>query len=339
MLVALLLQTSLVVQPMYLDETPPALRTARHIVIADDPGVDAARARESALRKAGEVVSRLRDGTDFESIVRQQAGEEAVRNGAILGTFAEGMLAPELDRFLFAAEIGAISAPIAAERGVTILQRVDTYAAVRQILVRGQDDAARQRAQALLERVRGGGDFAVIAREHSEDAESAARGGQFAIYERGPRDTLVKAAAFRLSVGETAGPIASPLGWHVIQRVAESDVDATLRENSFVRLRGILVRFDTATGGNVATDRNQAAAKTLADEISERLTAGEDMAVLAALFDEDVGGRERRGDLGWIYRHAPSLPAALRQAALLPVGGTTKPGSSPVGYLILRREK
>ncbi|MFN0244208.1 MAG: peptidylprolyl isomerase [Planctomycetota bacterium] len=339
MLVALLLQTSLVARPMYLDDAPPELRTARHIVIADEPGGDAARARESTLRTAAEIESRLRDGAEFETIVRRHAGDDAARHGAILGTFARGMLAPELDRFLFGAEIEAVSAPIALERGVTILQRVETYAAVRQILVRGQDDAARKRAQSLLERVRGGGDFAAIAREHSEDAESAARGGQFAIYERGPRDTLLKATAFRLSVGETAGPIASPLGWHVIQRVAESAVDAALRENSFVRVRGILIRFDSAGGGALATNRNQAAAKALADAISERITTGEDMAALAAEFDEDIGGRERRGDLGWIYRHAASLPAALRQAALLPVGGTTAPSTSPVGYLILRRER
>lgn len=336
MLVALLLQTSLVARPMYLDDAPPELRTARHIVIADEPGVDAARARESTLRKAAEIEARLRDGADFETIVRQHTGDDAARHGAILGTFARGMLAPDLDQFLFGAEIDAVSAPIALERGVTILQRVETYVAVRHILVRGQDEVARKRAQSLLERVRGGGDFAAIAREHSDDAESAARGGQFAIFERGPRDTLVKAAAFRLSVGETAGPIASPLGWHVLQRVAESDVAAALRENSFVRLRGILIRFETA---EFASNRDQAAAKALADALSERITAGEDMAALAAEFDEDVGGRERRGDLGWIYRHAASLPAALRQAALLPVGGTTAPGTSAVGYLILRREK
>jgi parvulin-like peptidyl-prolyl isomerase len=129
------------------------------------------------------------------------------------------------------------------------------------------------------------------------------------------------------------------LGWHILNRVPLAEVDAALAESNFVRLRGILIQFDTARGADPATAAVQSEAKRVADGIHRRLLANEDMRALAGEFDQDPGGRERQGDLGWLYRYAPNLPDALRRVFLMRPGDTTEPLLTPVGYLIVRRER
>src|SRR5262249_49412623 len=149
---------------------------------------------------------------------------------------------------------------------------------VLQILITGPegDASSEQRARAIWDELREGVDFARLARERSQDHESAARGGQYAIFERGTEDSLLKAAAFELAVGEASRPIRSPLGWHLLKRVEESAVDPQLRENNWARLRGILIRHASAQGAPPSMVRDEAQAQKLAQELAERVKKGED---------------------------------------------------------------
>jgi peptidyl-prolyl cis-trans isomerase D len=102
------------------------------------------------------------------------------------------------------------------------------------------EDEAKAKAEAALQRVRGGGDFAQVAREASEDSGTAARGGDLGLIAPGELVPELDRAIFRLTAGEVAGPIRSPFGFHVI-KVTEvtaptkrelKDVAATLRASS-----------------------------------------------------------------------------------------------------------
>lgn len=338
-----LLQVSLVARPMYVSDARPELRSARHILLmhvgAKDARADVARTREETLALAADLVARLRAGAGFETLAAEYSQDPDAQRGAVLGSFPPGMLAPELDKFLFSAAEGDISDPIANATGVHVLQRLETCAAVLHILVRGTGDESRARCSELVARLREGADFATLARERSEDEESARRGGQFAIYERGPRDTLLKAAAFHMGEGEILGPLESPLGWHVLKRVGVGDVDPALRERSFVRVRAILVQFDVAKGADPLRAPPQVQARATAQALWKRIHGGEDMRTVAREFNDDPGGRERAGDLGWIYRSQPGLPHVLQNACRMRVGELSEPTVSSVGYLILRREE
>jgi peptidyl-prolyl cis-trans isomerase SurA len=245
------------------------------------------------------------------------------------------MLVPALDAFLFSAELGAVSDPLVDDRGVHVLQRIESHAAVLQILVGGREDEARTRCDQIASRISNGEDFAKLARELSDDRESAARGGQFAIYERTVDDQLLKAAAFRSEIGDVSGPIQTPLGWHFLKRVPLDEVDPTFAEPTFVRLRGILLRVDERSDDR----EGRARARDLADRLYERLRSGEDMGKIAREFDQDPGGKERDGDLGWVHRNQPGLPRELKRACLLRIGDVSEPAPTAAGYLILRREK
>ena len=346
-LALLCVQTSLLARPLYLDEAPPELRSTRHLLLgftsARHPPPGTLRSRDEAQEFAAELARRARSGEDFAALVRSASQAPDAQSGGVLGTFARGMLEPRLDEFLFAAEPGAVSEPLETPAGWVLLQRIDTQAAVLQIRIDVKEPAgeaaARARLAQLLGQLSSGGDFAKLAREFSDEPESRARGGQFAIYERGAADQLLKQAAFELAIGQVSEPVRSPFGYHVLKRVAPAELDPALRESLWVRMRAILVQYDLAQGADTTKAPDQKRAREIADALLARIRKGEELQQVAAEFNDDPGGKQRKGDLGWIHRGAPNLVPALRQAALLPVGTIGDVQLTPFGYLIVRRER
>lgn len=341
-LLLLLEATSLLARPIHLEEAAPPLVSARHVLVRFD-GVEGAktpRSHDEALRIARDIVGHARAGQDFETLAERWSETPDAKTGAMLGTFVSGVLAPSFDAFLFAAHEGDVSEPIETPSGIHVLQRIETYAAVARILVSSERADSAERAKTLGEKLQKGADFAELARALSDDKESAARGGKFAIYERGTSDVLLKAAAFRAHIGEVIGPIATPpLGVNFLKRLPLDEIDAQFRENNMVRVRSILVQHDLANGSNQVTAPGMAKAKGIADGLYARLEKGEDFKALAHEFDDDHGGRARDGDLGWIHRGTPGLLDPLQKAFLLKVGEVLPPQPTPVGFVMLRRER
>ena len=75
--------------------------------------------------------------------------------------------------------------------------------------------AAKQRAAAAIERVRGGEPFTKVAEQVSDDAATASDGGDLGWIERGSLATEWEAIVFAMSKGEVRGPINGPHGLHV----------------------------------------------------------------------------------------------------------------------------
>ena len=76
--------------------------------------------------------------------------------------------------------------------------------------------AARKRAEALLAELRGGADFAALAKGRSDDPVSAARGGDRGYFSRGEMDQAFETAAFALTPGQTSGIVETRYGFEII---------------------------------------------------------------------------------------------------------------------------
>ena len=72
-------------------------------------------------------------------------------------------------------------------------------------------------AQKLLDSIKAGADFAVLAKANSEDPGSAVHGGDLGFVKRGVFYPQFEAAAFELTVNEISPVIESPVGYHIIQ--------------------------------------------------------------------------------------------------------------------------
>jgi peptidyl-prolyl cis-trans isomerase C len=98
---------------------------------------------------------------------------------------------------------------------------------VRHILIASLKDAkpeerekARARAEAVLQRLNKGEDFAKLASEVSEDQVSAPKGGELAPITPGKTNSEeFEKAAFALKNGETSGIVATSYGFHIIKMV------------------------------------------------------------------------------------------------------------------------
>lgn len=77
--------------------------------------------------------------------------------------------------------------------------------------------ATRQQLTSILERARGGEDFAELARKYSEDPETAPMGGDMGFFHRGQRVPAFEQAAFALKPGEISGIVETPFGVHIIR--------------------------------------------------------------------------------------------------------------------------
>jgi peptidyl-prolyl cis-trans isomerase C len=96
---------------------------------------------------------------------------------------------------------------------------------VRHILIASQNDAkpeekekARTRAEAVLQRLKKGEDFARLAGKVSEDQNSASKGGELAPITLGKTNSEeFEKAAFALKNDEISGVVATSYGFHIIK--------------------------------------------------------------------------------------------------------------------------
>jgi parvulin-like peptidyl-prolyl isomerase len=92
----------------------------------------------------------------------------------------------------------------------------------RHILVKTQDDA-----DAVLQQLQSGADFAQLAQSTSVDPGSKDKSGDLGWFPRGVMNKPFEDAAFALQAGELSGVVQSPSGYHLIQ-VLERDPNRAL---------------------------------------------------------------------------------------------------------------
>lgn len=89
---------------------------------------------------------------------------------------------------------------------------------VAHILFAKQDADAQKKAEAELTKLKGGADFAALAKSDSADTLSARNGGELDWFEPGVMDPAFDKAAFALAkVGDLSEPVQSQFGYHIIK--------------------------------------------------------------------------------------------------------------------------
>ncbi|CUT04096.1 peptidylprolyl isomerase [Candidatus Chrysopegis kryptomonas] len=81
------------------------------------------------------------------------------------------------------------------------------------------EQAVYQKAKAILDSIKAGGDFAYFARTYSEDRATANNGGDLGWVRRGMFVKEFEEAVFRLQEGQISDVVRTPFGYHIIQLV------------------------------------------------------------------------------------------------------------------------
>jgi len=210
--------------------------------------------------------------------------------------------------------------------------QVDAELNLAQILVtvpEGADTAtvaARQaRAEAALARVRGGENFAAVAREISEDGNKE-RGGEIGARPASRLPDVFVAAVRGLASGEISPTLLrSGAGFHVLKVIDRKDSGAL--QVTQTRARHILLRTSAQLSAEVA-------ARRLADyrrQIEQGKASFED---LARQYSED-GSAPAGGELGWSGpgTMVPEFEEAMNKLAL---GGVSGPVVSRFGVHLIQ---
>jgi peptidyl-prolyl cis-trans isomerase SurA len=203
---------------------------------------------------------------------------------------------------------------------------------IAQILVSVPDGAnvavvaeRRDRALGALRRVRGGEDFAVVAREISDDGNRA-KGGEIGMRaaDRLP-DVFVKVVR-PLKVGEIAPDVLrTGAGFHVLKLVDRREVGAFTVQQ--VHARHILLRPSAELTADAATRR--------LTQFKRDILAGKASFEQLARANSEDSSSEQGGDLGWSSpgQYVPEFEDAI---ARLDIGGISDPVTSRFGVHLIQ---
>lgn len=104
--------------------------------------------------------------------------------------------------------------------------------------------AAKKRATALLDQIKAGGDFAALAHKQSEDAGSAAQGGDLGYLAKGEMDDAFEKQAFALTPGQLSDVISTPYGFDIIKVTDHRGAGYAPLSEVEERIRSVLEKFE-----------------------------------------------------------------------------------------------
>ncbi|HRH56988.1 MAG TPA: peptidylprolyl isomerase [Chitinophagales bacterium] len=180
-----------------------------------------------------------------------------------------------------------------------------------------QQKAARDKAQGILDRIKKGENFELLANLYSEDIGSAQQGG---LLDWAPRGTYVKefeGAAFKLKPDEVSDLVETPFGYHIIQMLE--------RRGDMILVRHILTRPQS-------TSKDAEYAQNKLDSVRSDILNGK-----ISFFDavkeysqdaqsKNVGGSLLNNETGGTILEVNKIdPNLYLMVDTLPVGGITSP--------------
>lgn len=196
-------------------------------------------ASDSAAALASmEQLKRTFAQAENDSLFLAQYGSERTYGDAF---FTRGELDQALGELVFDnPEPGKILGPVIVGNLVHLVKIKDVRPAAdpavhaRHILVSFEADTDEEKAEslaearAILERLRGGADFAEVARTESDDPGSAALGGDLGWFGPGRMVEPFENASFGAEIGEVVGPIETQYGYHIIEVLNRSDQEVKI---------------------------------------------------------------------------------------------------------------
>jgi peptidyl-prolyl cis-trans isomerase SurA len=187
-----------------------------------------------------------------------------------------------------------------------------------------QIQAARQRADTIVAKLRAGADFTQTAIAES-DAPTALEGGDIGWRSAGQLPSLFVDPVKEMHPGDVHDPIRSPSGFHIIKLLEQRGDERHIVNQTHVR--HILLKTD-------AVHTNESI-KARLEQLESRLRSGEDFATLAKSNSQDTLSAAKGGDLGWV-NPGDLVPKFEEVMDNTPPGQISQPFETEFGWHILQ---
>jgi len=195
---------------------------------------------QAAEQHATVVLGRLRAGADFAKTAIAESDGQTALDGGDIGWRSIGQMPSLFVEQVQKMEAGEISDLIRSPGGFHIImvrekqgdeRYIITQTRVRHILIKPDalqsGDEVKIRMQQLEKRIRGGDDFAVLAKSHSQDTLSAAKGGDLGWVNPGDLVPRFEEVMGGLKADQLSQPFETQFGWHLVQVMERREHDNT----------------------------------------------------------------------------------------------------------------
>ncbi|WP_163712046.1 peptidylprolyl isomerase [Mangrovibacterium lignilyticum] len=193
---------------------------------------------DSVYNQCLKLRQQLLDGADFGEMARSYSDDPSVvKNNGLLGYFAGFQMVPEFDEAAFQLKPGEVSMPIRTKFGYHLILVHDKRPSAGQLQVahimrRVSPDAddkwvesAKQEMDSLKNLLDQGADFTALARQYSDDQQTAMNGGILPWFASSGMVAEFADAAFALKKdGDISNVIRTAFGFHIIKQIAHKPV-------------------------------------------------------------------------------------------------------------------
>jgi peptidyl-prolyl cis-trans isomerase SurA len=196
-----------------------------HILIPIKPSEEA---DNSAKSKADSLFNLLLMEIDFNQLAIENSEDGgSAPKGGLLGTTERGDLVPEYEEIAFGLEEGEVSQPIKTRFGYQIIrlnwrrgEKINTsHILITSMATSSDETRAISFANELRDRINSGEDFEVLAKEYSDDKETAPLGGGLGWFDVRNLPEEFKLASANVEVGDLSMPFKSALGIHLMKKL------------------------------------------------------------------------------------------------------------------------
>jgi peptidyl-prolyl cis-trans isomerase SurA len=210
-----------------------------HILIAT-PEAASAEQIQAAQQRADRIVASLRAGADFTQTAIAESDAPTALEGGDIGWRSIGQLPSLFVDPVKEMHPGDTHDPIRSPSGFHIIKLVEqrgderhivNQTHVRHILLKTDavhtNEAVKSRMEQLEIRLRGGEDFATLAKSNSQDTLSAAKGGDLGWVNPGDLVPKFEEVMDKTEPGQISQPIETEFGWHILQVLERREHDST----------------------------------------------------------------------------------------------------------------
>ena len=232
-----------------LPEKPAGVRLS-HILIEVSPGQAA---RDSLYRFATLIREKAVSGEDFDALARNYSDDPSSEKGGDLDWFSRGDMVPEFENAAFALQPGEISEVVETVFGFHIIKvtgrKGDRIKASHILISLVPDEKDREvklaLADSLYQAIENGAKFEEVAKLHSDDENSADKGGDLGWYAASDLLPAFITAIEDLNPGEISRPVASDFGFHILRLEEKSSASPIDLEKDFKTLEEMARRDKT----------------------------------------------------------------------------------------------
>ncbi|RZS93194.1 peptidylprolyl isomerase [Aquimarina brevivitae] len=223
---------------------------------------------------------------DFNTLAKQYSEDpSAKQNGGNLGWFSAFSMVYDFENAAFTTKVGEVSAPFRTQFGYHILKvnaKEDKQGevSVAHIMIADENGTKKEEALAQIQKIeaqlKNGAPFDTLAKEFSDDKNTAKNGGRINRFAKGELNSeIFENAAFALQEpGEISAPVKTQYGWHIIKLLQKHPIE------TFEALKPELTK-------KVTRDvRSKKITESFINSLKEKYNIQEDQSVVAYFVSE-----------------------------------------------------